>query len=198
MRVAGGGAPRAACAVAGRWGRGLTIPEGGGLPVVVVVGEAGEAGQAALVPLPLALLLLALLPPPPVLLEELQLAVHFLRRLPVGTEGAAVTTAKRALSYRRRRPTDSADTPYEAQGQLVLFTEAPPTPWAVRANPLVTALSLNRTDFSFLVYVSTWAELNVTRHPAPRQPPLLDKGLNSLMPLTPAAGGMRRMRLEGF
>lgn len=54
------------------------VPERGGLPVVVVVGEAGEARQAALLPLPLASLLLPLLLPPPVLLEELQLAVHLL------------------------------------------------------------------------------------------------------------------------
>lgn len=62
----------------GCWAGGLTVPERGGLPVVVVMREAGEAGQAALLPLPLALLLLPLLLPPPILLEELQLAVHLL------------------------------------------------------------------------------------------------------------------------
>lgn len=63
------------------------VPERGRLPVVVVVGEAGEAREAAFLALPLALLLLPLLPPPPVLLEELQLAVYFLSTFPVPTEG---------------------------------------------------------------------------------------------------------------
>lgn len=65
----------------------LTVPEGRRLPVVVVVGEAGEARQAALLPLSLAFLFLPLLLPPPVLLEELQLAIDFLGRLPMPTEG---------------------------------------------------------------------------------------------------------------
>lgn len=47
------------------------VPEGGRLPVVVVVREAGEAGEAALLPLPLPFLLLSLLLPPSVLLEKL-------------------------------------------------------------------------------------------------------------------------------
>lgn len=55
--------------------------------MVVVVSEAGQAGKAALLPLPLALLLLPLLPPPPGLLEKLQLAVHFLSGLPIPIEG---------------------------------------------------------------------------------------------------------------
>lgn len=57
------------------------VPERGRLPVVVVVGEAGEARQAALLPLPLAFLLLPLLLPPTVLLEKLQFAVYFLGSL---------------------------------------------------------------------------------------------------------------------
>lgn len=65
----------------------LTVPERGRLPVVVVVGEAGEAREAAFLALPLAFLLLPLLPPPTVLLEELQLAVYFLNSFPVPTEG---------------------------------------------------------------------------------------------------------------
>lgn len=67
----------------------LTVPERGRLPVVVVVCEAGEAGEAAFVSLPLAFPLLPLLPPPPVLLEKLQLAVHLLSSLPIPTEGAS-------------------------------------------------------------------------------------------------------------
>ena len=51
--------------------KGLTAPEGGRLPVVVVVREAGQAWEAALLPLPLAFLLLPLLLPPTVLLEKL-------------------------------------------------------------------------------------------------------------------------------
>lgn len=62
------------------------VPEGGGLPVVVVVGEAGKARKAALLPLPLAFLLLPLLLPPTVLLEKLQFAVYFLSGLPVPSE----------------------------------------------------------------------------------------------------------------
>jgi len=63
------------------------VPEWGRLPVVVVVGEAGEAREAAFLPLPLAFLLLPLFLPPTVLLEKLQLAVYFLSSFPVPTEG---------------------------------------------------------------------------------------------------------------
>lgn len=75
-------------AASGVWGGGLTVPEGGRLPVVVVVREAGEAGEAALLPFPLPFLLLPLLLPPPALFEELELAVHLLSGLPAPMEGA--------------------------------------------------------------------------------------------------------------
>lgn len=55
--------------------------------MVVVVGEAGEARQAAFLPLPLAFLLLPLLLPSAVLLEKLQFAVYFLSSFPVPVEG---------------------------------------------------------------------------------------------------------------
>lgn len=51
------------------------------------MGEAGEARQAAFLPLPLAFLLLPLLLPPAVLLEKLQFAVYFLSSFPVPVEG---------------------------------------------------------------------------------------------------------------
>lgn len=77
---------------------GLTVPEGRRLPVVVVVCEAGQAREAALLPLPLALLLLPLLLPPAVLLEKLQFAVHFLSGLPIPIEGIFLMTGKHLLS----------------------------------------------------------------------------------------------------
>ena len=65
----------------------LTVPERGRLPVVVVMREAGEAREAAFLPLPLPFLLLPLLLPPTVLLEKLQFAVYLLSSFPIPTEG---------------------------------------------------------------------------------------------------------------
>lgn len=50
--------------------------------MVVVVGEAGETGQATVVSLPLPLPLLPLFLPSPDLIIELSLAVHLLHRFP--------------------------------------------------------------------------------------------------------------------
>lgn len=61
-----------------------TCPEGGSLPVVIVVGEAREARQAAVVALLQPLLLLPFLLPPPDLVVQLRLPVYFLRSLPDG------------------------------------------------------------------------------------------------------------------
>lgn len=58
-----------------------TVPEGGGLPVVVVVGEAGETGQATVISLFLPLPLFPLFLPSPDLVIELSLAVYLLHRL---------------------------------------------------------------------------------------------------------------------
>lgn len=60
-----------------------TCPEGSGLPVVVVVGEAREARQAAVVSFPLTLLLLSFLLPPPDLVKQLGLCVNLMGGLPV-------------------------------------------------------------------------------------------------------------------
>lgn len=74
---------------------GLTVPEWGSLPVVIVMCEAGKARQAALLPLPLASLLLPLLLPSPILLEELQFAVHLLSgSLPRPRQGMLLMTRK--------------------------------------------------------------------------------------------------------
>lgn len=54
--------------------------------MVVVVGEAGEAGQAALLPLPLPFLLLPLFLPSAGLLEKLQFAVYFLSSFSIPRE----------------------------------------------------------------------------------------------------------------
>lgn len=58
------------------------VPEGGSLPVVIVVCEASEAGQTAVVSLPLPFPLLPLLLPPADLVVQLGLPIHFLHRLP--------------------------------------------------------------------------------------------------------------------
>lgn len=50
------------------------------------MGEAGEAGQAALLPLPLPFLLLPLFLPPAGLLEKLQFAVYFLSSFSIPRE----------------------------------------------------------------------------------------------------------------
>lgn len=52
--------------------------------MIVVVGETRQAGQAAVVTLPLPLLLLALLLPPADLVVQLHPAVHLVRHLPGG------------------------------------------------------------------------------------------------------------------
>lgn len=52
--------------------------------MVIVVCEASKAGQAAVVALPLPLLLLPFLLLPPDLIVQLGLPVYFLRSLPVG------------------------------------------------------------------------------------------------------------------
>lgn len=54
--------------------------------MVIVVRETGEAGHAAVVSLPLPLLLLPLLLPPADLVVQLDLPVYFLRSLPVGRD----------------------------------------------------------------------------------------------------------------
>ena len=65
----------------------LTVPERGRLPVAVVVCEAGEAGEAALLALALPPLLLPGFLPPAVLLVKLQFAVYFLSGFSISTEG---------------------------------------------------------------------------------------------------------------
>lgn len=63
--------------------------------MVVVVGEAGEARQAALFSFSLTFLLLPLLLPPTMLLEQLQFAVHLLgRSLPRPRRGMFLMTRK--------------------------------------------------------------------------------------------------------
>lgn len=63
--------------------------------MVVVVCEAGEPRQAALLPLPLAFLLLPCLLPSAVLLEELQFAVYLLgSSLPRPRQGTVLMTRK--------------------------------------------------------------------------------------------------------
>lgn len=61
-----------------------TWPEGSSLPVVIVMSETCESGQAAVVALPLPLLLLPFLLPPADLVVQLGPAVYFVRRLPGG------------------------------------------------------------------------------------------------------------------
>lgn len=59
-----------------------TWPEGGGLPVIVVVCEAGESRQTAVISFPQPLLLLSLLLPSADLVVQLGFPVYFLCRLP--------------------------------------------------------------------------------------------------------------------
>lgn len=60
-----------------------TCPERSGLPVVIVMCKTSEAWQAAVIALPLPLLLLPFLLPPANLIVQLGLPVHFLCGLPV-------------------------------------------------------------------------------------------------------------------
>lgn len=80
---------------------GLTVPERGSLPVVVVMCEAGEARQAARLPFPLPFLFLPRLLPPTVFLEELQLAVHLLGcSLPGPRQGTVLMTSRDIMKRR--------------------------------------------------------------------------------------------------
>lgn len=68
-----------------------TCPEGSGLPVVIVMCEACEAGQAAVISFPLPLLLLPFLLPSADLIVQLGLPVYFLRSLPVRRTREGIT-----------------------------------------------------------------------------------------------------------
>lgn len=61
----------------------LTVPEGGGLPMVIIMCEAGEARKTAVITLLLPLPLLPLFLPAADLIVELSLVVHFLHGLSV-------------------------------------------------------------------------------------------------------------------
>lgn len=63
-----------------------TRPEGSRLPVVIIMCEASESRQTAVISLPLPLLLLPFLLPSPDLIVQLGLHIYFLRSFPVGTE----------------------------------------------------------------------------------------------------------------
>lgn len=79
----------------------LTVPEGCGLPVVVVVCEAGQSGQATVIPLFQPLLQLPLLLPPPDLVEELSLPVNL---LPGGQRERANLGTRLTKSMKTRPP----------------------------------------------------------------------------------------------
>lgn len=72
-----------------------TRPEGSGLPVVVIMREASEARQAAVVAIPLPLLFLPFLLPSADLIVQLGLSVDVLPSLPAGEKREGITKARR-------------------------------------------------------------------------------------------------------
>lgn len=86
-----------------------TVPEGGGLPVVVVMGEAGETRQATVVSFPLPLPLFPLFLPSSDLVIELSLAVQLLH-------GFSAEHTQHLDLYLRERLCNIQDPPEETSG----------------------------------------------------------------------------------
>lgn len=135
-----------------------TGPEGGGLPVVVVVREAGEAGQAAVVSLPLSFLLLPLLLASPDLVVQLSPAVDFLRGLPVGHKQR--DDCKDDI---RSSPACQSQEPQRRRIQIQRGTSRRPTDARMQQSVYFHVEALNMSNFLGTVLISLSARTH-SRH----------------------------------